>query len=155
MFLTEFMRKETDKNKFVTAAFLDLSKAFFDSTNHEILSIKLDNLGFDTTAQKLIGSFLSDRVQSVVLNNIFSDSSSVARGVPQGIVLGPLLFNLYINDTHEQVDNKTELIQYPDDTVIFTSGDSFEKKRKPALIMCYEINQLFQRTSTELKRFKN
>ena len=70
MYATEFIRKETDKNKFVTAAFLDLSKAF-DSINHEILSIKLDNLGFDTCALKLIGSFLSDRVQSVVLNDIF------------------------------------------------------------------------------------
>ena len=70
MYATEFIRKETDKNKFVTAAFLDLSKAF-DSINHEILSIKLGNLGFDASALKLIGSFLSDRVQSVVFNDIF------------------------------------------------------------------------------------
>ena len=73
---------------------------------------------------------------------------------PQGTVLGPLLFNLYIDDMHEQVD-KTELIPYADDTAIFTSGDSIEKKQKPALIMCYEINHLFQRTSTEFKRIKN
>ena len=89
MYATEFMRKETDKNKFVTAALPDLSKAF-DSINYEILSTKLDNLGFDTSALKLIGSFLSDRVQSVVLNDIFSDSLSVARGVPRGTVLGLL-----------------------------------------------------------------
>ena len=128
MYATEFIRKETDKNKIVTAAFLDLSKAF-DSINHEILSIKLDNLGFDTSALNLIGSFLSYRVQSVVLNDIFSDSLSVARGVPQGTVLGPLLFNLYINDMREQVVNKTELFQYADDTVIFTSGDSIEESK--------------------------
>ena len=111
----EFIRKKTDENKFVTTAFLDLSEAF-DSINHEILSIKLDKLGFDISALKLIGSFLSDRVQSVVLNDIFSDSLSVERGVPQGTVLEPLLFNLYINDMHEQFDNKTELIQYADDS---------------------------------------
>ena len=128
MYETEFIRKERDKNKFVTSAFLDLYKAF-DSINHEILSIRLDNLGFDTSALKLFGSFLSDRVQSVVLNDIFSDILNVARGVPQGTVLGPLLFNLYINDMHEQVDNKTELIQYADHTVIFTSGDSIEKAK--------------------------
>ena len=126
--ITEFIRKETDKYKFVTAASLDLSKAF-DSINYGILSIKLDNLGFDTSALKLIGSFLSDRVQSVVLNDIFSDSLSVARGVPQGTVLRPLLFNVYINDMHEQVNNKTKLIQYADDRVIFTSGDSIEKSK--------------------------
>ena len=101
------------------AAFLDLSKAF-DSINSEILSNKLANLGINISAQKLFGSFLSDRVQSVVLSDILSDSLSVERGVPQGTVLGPLLFNLYIKDMHEQVGNKTELIQYEDDTVIIT-----------------------------------
>ena len=89
MYATEFIRRETDKNKFVTTAFPDLSKAF-DSINQEILNIKLDNLGFDTSALKLIGSFLSDRIQSVVLNDIFSNSLSVVRDVPQGTVLGPL-----------------------------------------------------------------
>ena len=96
MYATEFIRNETDKNKFVTAAFLDLSKAF-DSINHEILSVKLDNLGFDTSALKLISSFLSDRVQSVVLNDIFSDSLSFARGVPQGTVLVPFFCSISIS----------------------------------------------------------
>ena len=69
----------------VTAAFLDLSKAF----NIEILSIKLDNLGFHLSELKLIGGLLSDRVQSVVLNDNFSDSLSVEGGVPRRTVLGP------------------------------------------------------------------
>ena len=59
IYATEFIRKETDKNKFATAAFFDLSKAF-DSFNPEMISNRLDNLGFDTSALKLIGSFLSD-----------------------------------------------------------------------------------------------
>ena len=74
----------------------------------------------------------------------FSDSLSVARGVPQGTVLGPLLFNLYINDMLEKVDNKTELIQYADDSYFHIWRFNW-KKQKPALIMCYEINQLFQK----------
>ena len=89
MYATEFIRKETDKKKCVTAAFLDLSKAF-DSISPEILSFNLNNLGFKTSALKLIGSFLSDRVLSVVLNDIFLDNLRVARGVPQSPVLGPL-----------------------------------------------------------------
>ena len=60
-YATEFIGKGTDENKFVTAACLDFSKAFV-SFNLETLSIKLDNLGFDTSALKLIGGFLSDRV---------------------------------------------------------------------------------------------
>ena len=90
-----------------------------------MLSIKLDNPGFNTSAMKLIGNFLSDRVQSVVLNDILSDSVSIERSVPQGTILEPLSFNLlHINDMHEKVDNKTELIQYADDTFIFTSDHS-------------------------------
>ena len=54
----------------------------------------------------------------MVLNDIFSDSLSVSRVVTQGNVLGPLLFSIsYIGDMHEQVDNKTELIQYADDNI--------------------------------------
>ena len=94
-----------------------------------MLSIELDNLGFDTSALKLIGSFLSDQVQSVVLIDFLPDSLSVERGVPQGAVLGPLLFNLFISDMHGKVDNKTELNQYADDTVIFTHCDSIEKSK--------------------------
>ena len=128
MYETEFIRKERDKNNLVTAAFLDLSKAF-DSINHEILSIKPDNLGFDTSALKLIGSFLSDRVQSVVLNDIVSDNLSVCKRCSSGHCFRTSFVHFYINDMHEQVDNKTELIQYADDTVIFTSGDSIEKAK--------------------------
>ena len=153
MCATEFIRKETDKNKFVTAAFLDLSNAF-DSINHEILSIKLDNLGFDKSALKLIGSFLSDRVQSVVLNDIFSDSLSFARSVPQGTVLGPFLFTLHINDLHEQVDNNTELIQYADDTVIFTSGDSIEKSKNQLSSYAMKLTSYFEEHQLSLKASK-
>ena len=64
----------------------------------------------------------------MLLNDILSDCLSVERGVLQGTVLGFLLFNLYINDMYEQVDNKkTELIEYADDTVIFTYVHSIEK----------------------------
>ena len=65
----------------------------------------------------------------MVLNDIYSDSLSVAKSVPHGTVFLRLLFIIYINDMHEQVDNKAELIQYADDTVIFTSGDSIEQSK--------------------------
>ena len=70
MYATECIRKEKDENNIVTAAFFDRFKAF-ESINHEILTIELDNLGFDISVLKLIGCFLSNRVLSVVLNDIF------------------------------------------------------------------------------------
>ena len=139
----EFIIKETDENKFVTAAFLDLYKAF-NSIYHEILSIQLANLGSDISALKIIGSFLSDRVQSVLLNDIFSDSLSVERGLPQGTVLVPLLFYHYINDMHEQVDNKTELFQYADDTVVFTFGYSIQKSKNQLSSCAMKLTSYFK-----------
>ena len=66
LFYTEFIRNETDINNFVTAAFLDLSKAF-DSINYDILDIKLGNLDFDESSKNLLRSFVTNRRQSVVL----------------------------------------------------------------------------------------
>ena len=117
LFCTEFIRNKTDINNFVTAAFLDLSKVF-DSINYDILDIKLGNLGFDENSKNLLRSFVTNRRQSVVLQDCISDELMLHRGVPQGTVLGPLLFNLYVNDMATRVDNETELIQYADDTVI-------------------------------------
>ena len=128
LFCTEFIRNKTDNNNFVTAAFLDLSKAF-DSINYDILDIKLGNLGFDENSKNLLRSFVTNRRKSVVLQDCISDELMLHRGVPQGTVLGPLLFNLYINDMATRVDNETELIQYADDTVILTFDTSIDKSK--------------------------
>ena len=128
LFCTEFIRNKTDINNFVTAAFLDLSKAF-DSINYDILDIKLGNLDFDDNSKNLLRSFVTNRRQSVVLQDCISDELMLHRGVPQGTVLGPLLFNLYINDMATRVDNETELIQYADDTVILTFDTSIDKSK--------------------------
>ena len=94
---TEQIRLELNKKKNVTGAFLDLSKAF-DSINHKILLRRLENIGSDEHATNLIESYLSERTQRVVLNGIESDWINLKRGVPQGTILGPLLFNIYVND---------------------------------------------------------
>ena len=119
-------QKQNLHKQFVTAPFLDFSKAF-DSINYETLDIKLDSLGFDESSKNLITSFLTNRCQSVILQDFISDEIMLHSFVPQGAVLGPLLFNLYINDMATTVNKETELIQYADDTHILILGTSIDK----------------------------
>ena len=98
-----------DTNQFVHGAFLDLSKAF-DSLSHNILLAKLKQIGFENSAIQIIQSYLSNRQQVVTLGQIESDWIEVQRGVPQGTVLGPLLFSLYITDLQNFLSSECEIV---------------------------------------------
>jgi hypothetical protein len=111
-------RNSLDNNENVAVVSLDLSKAF-DSIDHHILMNKLTGLGFEDRASTLIRDFLSGRTQAVKTNDILSDWLTVIQGVPQGTILGPLLFLLYVNDMSEQINS--EYAQFADDTLLFFS----------------------------------
>ena len=109
-----------DKKGVAGAILMDLSKAF-DCLTHELLIAKLSAYGFSRSALKLIHSYLSERQQRVKVNGSFSTSRQTSLGVPQGSVLGPLLFNIYIKDFFYLVKD-TEICNYADDTTIFACG---------------------------------
>ena len=96
---------------------IDLQKAF-DTINHDILISKMKHLGFSKEATLWFKSYLSNRKFKVHINKTFSESGNLLCGVPQGSILGPLLFLLYINDMPQVID--CELLLYADDTCLIS-----------------------------------
>jgi hypothetical protein len=109
---------QMDKNEIPLNIFLDLSKAF-DCINHNILLFKLKYYGFQDSSHKLIQSYLANRKQYVSFNEVNSDCLTIDVGVPQGSILGPLLFLIYINDIQNSVNFFRPVI-YADDTTLGT-----------------------------------
>ena len=107
-----------DRNSLeVRAVFLDISKAF-DKVWHDGLIFKLKQNGISGSLLKLFENYLHNRKQRVVLNGSFSDYSEIESGVPQGSVLGPLLFLIYINDLERNI--KSNIKFFADDTMLFS-----------------------------------
>uniref|UniRef100_A0A3B3ZBG8 Reverse transcriptase domain-containing protein n=1 Tax=Periophthalmus magnuspinnatus TaxID=409849 RepID=A0A3B3ZBG8_9GOBI len=114
-----------DKNNYVGAVFLDLRKAF-DVVNHTVLLSKLYYFNFSDSAIKWMASYLSNRKQCTVVNGVKSSFVDCPLGVPQGSILGPILFSLFINDLPDVCED-VDIQLYADDAVIYTSAKSPEE----------------------------
>ena len=120
--LIENWKKHLDNKKFVGAVLMDLSKAF-DCVPHDLLIAKMHAYGFDFNTLVFFYSYLKRRKQSVKLNNIFSSFQVLLSGVPQGSILGPILFNLFISDLFLWIE-KAELENFADENTISAFADS-------------------------------
>ena len=137
--LVENITTAFEKKQSMIGVFLDLSKAF-DTIDHKILLRKLMHYGVRGLPLEWFSSFLNDRAQQVVCNNRLSDSLKIKCGVPQGFILGPLLFLKYVNDFCRCVA-KGKTIMFADNTNLFFSKSSYEK--------------VFQVANEELKSIDN
>ena len=126
---------------YLTGLFLDLSKAF-DTLNHSFLLSKLENYGIRGVLLKLFESYLTDRKQYVIVNSTNSELREVGCGVPQGSILGPLLFLIYMNDICN-ASNTSQFILYADDTSVFLGDEDIAT-------LCINFNIELQKISNWL-----
>ena len=151
--IVDKIKNSLDNNEYAIGIFLDLQKAF-DTVNHEILYVKLAHYGFRGHCLKFIQSYLSDRQQYSSVNGCNSDIKSINYGVPQGSVLGPLLFLLYMNDIKNCI-NEESIKLFADDTAIFDHDSSLTRLLKRAEQKMKSLHSWFMANKLSLSLSKS
>ena len=142
--LVDRIIKELDKGELPIAIFIDLSKAF-DTLDHQILLSKLKYYGVDDIPIKWFSSYLNDRQQFVQIEDTCSEKQIITTGVPQGSILGPLLFIIYLNDI-QFASTIFKSILYADDTNLISPMSVFSSQ---------DVNLTSDNINTELNKISD
>ena len=126
--MLEGLVEANEKNQFTMGIYLDYRKAF-DTVNHSILLSKLKYYSVRGVAYDWFVSYLGGRKQYTTYNNEESTVTQVSHGVPQGSILGPLLFIIYVNDMH-CASSLMKVILFADDTNVFVSANNLQELEK-------------------------
>ena len=151
--LVDQIRSSIGENKMTCGIFIDLSKAF-DTVNHQILLHKLEHYGIRGKALELFKSYLSNRKQYVQIDQSKSNTLPIACGVPQGSVLGPLLFLIFINDLPKCCpEGKTRL--FADDTTIFFHSNNIDNIISTTKVIMTQLTNWFRANKLTLNADKS
>ena len=119
LLFTESIARSLHEKIGIDVIYFDFAKAF-DTVSHDLILQKLKTQSdIDGALLKFFTEYLHNRKQHVILDNVISESVDVLSGIPQGSILGPLLFVLFINDIHENIDKDTNIALFADDTKIW------------------------------------
>ena len=152
--ITQKIQETINNNNIAIGVFIDLQKAF-DTVNHKILLNKLNHYGIRGTANKWFESYLSNRKQYVNFNGIKSKENIIQHGVPQGSVLGPLLFLIYINDLHNCI-KFSNTFHFADDTnLLYIPKKVLRNKNKKETKNNKSKRNLARKLNTDLKSLNN
>ena len=151
--LVERVTRSLDTGKYVVGVFLDLKKAF-DTVDHSILLRKLEKYGIRGNMIKWFKSYLSFRLQFVEYNDCHSDKRQITHGVPQGSILGPLLFILYINDFSKASDLLFSIL-FADDTSVFIEETAYSSIIKDMNIELVKVDKWLKSNKLTVNIKKN
>ena len=151
---TTFVHNKRSEKHVVGTAFLDLSGAY-DTVEHKILLAKLRSLGLDKNSIKWIQSYLEDRTQCVSISGKVSEKLKVNYGLPQGAILSPLLFIIYVSDIEDYMSETTDkLIGYADDFNVSVIGENSQEVRSLLVKAIQEIQSYMSRNGLMLNPIK-
>ena len=150
--LVEDWRGALDRHEYVAAVLMDLCKAF-DSLPHDLLLMKLQAYGLSEKACALISSYLSGRRHQVRLGPHCSDWCEITKGVPQGSIIGPLLFNIFINDIFHVLDTSS-LHNYADDNTLSYSHNNANTLKHHLQVDCVAILHWFKENKMQANPYK-
>ena len=146
MVMIETWKRAIHKNSAAGGISTDLSKAF-DCLCHDILTANVEAYGFGKTALKFVYGYTENRMQRTKVNGSYSSWRDLKKGVQQGSILGPLLFNIFINDIFYSVE-KSKLANFADDTTVYTTEDNILnllttlKDEASIILNSFKINEM-------------